>query len=188
MTMNNDKKKMESSSKFLSLVLRHQPELIGLTLDTQGWAFVDELLALANASGQSFDREIIKTIVAGSDKQRFALSGDGLRIRANQGHSVNVSLGLAAVTPPDTLYHGTASRFLNSIRSSGLHAAQRKHVHLSSDSGVAQQVGARHGAPVVLVIDAKAMNAKDYLFYLSENGVWLTETVPIDYIRETPNE
>ncbi|WP_082814514.1 RNA 2'-phosphotransferase [Collimonas fungivorans] len=181
--MNNGQKKFESGSKFLSLVLRHKPEQIGLILDSEGWASVDELVKLSNANGQSFDRQTIEAIVAESDKQRFALSRDGLRIRANQGHSVNVSLGLEPIVPPDTLYHGTASRFLPSIELSGLHSAQRLKVHLSSDASVAEHVGARHGKPIVLIIDAQAMSADGHLFYLSQNGVWLTDAVPVNYIR-----
>ena len=181
--MNANKKNIEKSSKFLSLVLRHQPELIGLALDSGGWARIDALVTLANANGQSLDRDIIVSIVAGSDKQRFALSDDGELIRANQGHSVKISLGLQPISPPNTLYHGTASRFLESIRSSGLHAGQRQHVHLSSDLNVAEQVGARHGKPVVLVINAQLMVENGHHFYLSENGVWLTDTVPANYIR-----
>jgi putative RNA 2'-phosphotransferase len=184
--INIEREKMESSSKYLSLILRHQPELIGLTLDSEGWAFVDDLVKLANAKGQSFDRNTIEAIVAGSDKKRLALSHDGLKIRANQGHSVRISLGLGPSAPPDILYHGTASRFLASIQSSGLHPAQRQHVHLSSDKSVAEVVGARYGTPVVLVIDAKAMIADGHVFYLSQNKVWLTEVVPIAYIRTPP--
>ena len=182
--MNSVQKNFESSSKFLSLVLRHKPEEIGLALDSEGWALIDELIKLANATGQNFDRQTIEMIVSTSDKQRFALSQDGQRIRANQGHSVNVSLGLKPVIPPDTLYHGTASRFLSSIHLDGLHSAQRQHVHLSSNAEVAELVGARHGVPVVLIIDAKAMSGHGHLFYLSQNGVWLTETVSANYIRD----
>jgi len=183
--MNSEKKKRETNSKFLSFVLRHHPEKIGLTLDGEGWASVDALVELANVAGHGVDRAAIEEIVATSDKQRFALSDDGKRIRANQGHSVDISLGLAATVPPDILYHGTASRFLSSIRLAGLHAGQRQHVHLSREAETAAQVGARHGRPVVLVIDAKAMNSDGCHFYLSTNGVWLTAAVPPQYIRGT---
>jgi len=183
--MNSEKKQLETVSKFLSFVLRHHPEKIALTLDGEGWASVDELVALANAGGHDLDRKTIEAVVAGSDKQRFAFSDNGKRIRANQGHSVDISLGLSATVPPDILYHGTASRFLNSIRSAGLHAGQRQHVHLSREAQTAAQVGARHGSPVVLAIDTKAMNVDGYHFFLSKNGVWLTAAVPPQYIRET---
>jgi putative RNA 2'-phosphotransferase len=181
--MSKEKAELESTSKFLSLVLRHKPEQIGLSLDSEGWASIDELVNLANAAGQPLDRMSIEVIVAMSDKQRFALSQDGRRIRANQGHSINVSLGLEPKVPPDQLYHGTASRFLASIQMSGLNSAQRLQVHLSSDATVAQQVGARHGRAIVLIVNAKAMSAAGHLFYLSQNGVWLTKAVPPQYIR-----
>ena len=184
--MSPDKKKLENSSKFLSLVLRHQPELIGLTLDSEGWAPIDELMRLANAKGNALDRETIATIVSESDKQRFAISEDGQRIRANQGHSVNISLGLKPSDPPAILYHGTATRFLASIRSEGLHAGQRQHVHLSSEPSVALKVGARHGTPLILVVDSQRMSANGHLFFVSENGVWLTDAVPAEYIGEMP--
>ena len=181
--MSKEKAGLESISKFLSLVLRHKPEQIGLSLDSEGWASIDDLVNLANVAGQPLDRKTIEVIVALSEKQRFALSQDGQRIRANQGHSINVSLGLQPKVPPDQLYHGTASRFLKSIQMSGLHSAERLQVHLSTDSTVAEQVGARHGRPVVLIVDAKAMSAAGHVFYLSQNGVWLTEAVPPQFIR-----
>src|SRR6185436_5896514 len=128
-------------SKFLSLVLRHDPGRIGLQLDAAGWAEVDELIAAAARGGVEFDRETLARVVAGNDKQRFALTPDGRRIRANQGHSVRVDLGLEPRTPPEVLYHGTAARFVDSIRESGLHAARRTHVHLSADVETARKVG-----------------------------------------------
>jgi putative RNA 2'-phosphotransferase len=181
--MKTQAKNKVTASKFLSLVLRHQPELIGLELDAQGWACVDTLVTLANASGNAIDRALILEIIKESDKQRFALSGDGLRIRANQGHSIDVALGLQPSQPPDTLYHGTATRFLASILASGLHAGQRQHVHLSNTEKVAIEVGKRHGSPVVLLVDAKAMAESGHLFYLSENGVWLTGSVPANCLK-----
>lgn len=181
--MSKEKAGLDSSSKFLSLVLRHKPERIGLSLDSEGWASIDELMILANAAGQALDQRTIEVIVAMSDKQRFALSHDGQRIRANQGHSIYVSLGLEPQVPPEELYHGTASRFFSSIQMNGLHSAQRLHVHLSSNANVAEQVGARHGKPIVLIVNAKAMSAAGHLSYLSQNGVWLTKAVPPQFIR-----
>jgi putative RNA 2'-phosphotransferase len=169
-------------SKFLSLVLRHDPEKIGLTLDAAGWAEVDELIAAAARSGVDLDRETLARVVAENDKQRFALSPDGRRIRANQGHSVDVDLGLEPRTPPERLFHGTASRFVDSIRASGLHAASRAHVHLSADAETARTVGQRHGTPVVLTIAAGRMHRDGRLFFRSANGVWLTDAVPAEYI------
>jgi putative RNA 2'-phosphotransferase len=170
-------------SKFLSLVLRHKPEEIGLTLDSAGWADVEELLRLAAANGTAFDRVRLLAIVAASDKQRFALSADGQRIRANQGHSRDVELGLAPREPPDVLFHGTATRFLESILAHGLLKGDRQHVHLSPDSTTAIAVGRRHGKPLVLEVNARAMAADGMRFFLSANGVWLTERVPAAYLR-----
>lgn len=170
-------------SKFLSLVLRHKPEEIGLTLDDHGWAEVAELLRLANLHGSRLTRPLLEQVVAENSKQRFAISSDGERIRANQGHSIDVDLQLPASDPPELLYHGTASRFLESIRAQGLHSANRQHVHLSPDVPTAINVGQRHGQPVVLTVRALAMAAAGHRFYLSANGVWLTERVPIEYLE-----
>ncbi|SFF61898.1 putative RNA 2'-phosphotransferase [Duganella sp. CF458] len=171
-----------SKSKFLSLVLRHKPEEIGLVLDQNGWASIDELIALANAGGTNLSRPLIESIVKNSDKQRFAISADGMKIRANQGHSVDIALGLSPQMPPEQLYHGTATRFLDSIRASGLHPASRQHVHLSLDMETAQKVGSRHGKPVILTVASGQMARDGHLFYLSENGIWLTEAVPAEYL------
>ncbi len=173
------------ASKFLSLVLRHKPETIGLTLDRAGWASVDELITRAAAAGQSLSHPLIEEIVATSDKRRFALSEDGTRIRANQGHSFEVDLGLAPQLPPVFLFHGTATRFIASIRAAGLSPQGRQHVHLSADRGTALKVGARHGEPVVLEVRAAALAAAGRLFFLSANGVWLTSDVPPDYLAIT---
>jgi putative RNA 2'-phosphotransferase len=140
------------------------------------------LIQLANRSGTRLTRAVLEQVVAKNDKQRFALSGDGLSIRANQGHSVEIDLALAPAQPPDVLYHGTASRFLDSIRASGLHSGDRQHVHLSLDVPTATKVGQRHGKPVVLMIRTTTMAAAGHGFYLSANGVWLTERVPAEFI------
>lgn len=173
-----------STSKFLALVLRHQPQEIGLTLDPQAWAEVDQLLRLANAHGKRLTRDLLERVVAGNDKKRFAFSDDGQRIRANQGHSVEIDLALAPSEPPELLFHGTASRFLDSIRKSGLHSGKRQHVHLSLDVATAAKVGQRHGRPVILTIRAHDMWKTGHVFFLSANGVWLTERVPIEFITE----
>lgn len=170
------------TSKFLSLVLRHKPEAIGLTLDDQGWAIVDELLALASQNGRPLTREGIARVVADNDKRRFALSPDGMKIRANQGHSVAIDPGLSPVAPPDLLFHGTATRFLDAIRAQGLTPGSRLHVHLSADEATAVKVGQRHGRPTALTVRAGAMHAEGTVFYRSENGVWLTERVPAEYL------
>jgi putative RNA 2'-phosphotransferase len=169
-------------SKFLSYVLRHKPEAIGLQLEEGGWAVIDDLITLAAQHGKRLNRKIVEEVVASNDKQRFALSDDGTRIRASQGHSIPVDLGLQPVAPPQTLYHGTASRFLESILEHGLQPRGRQHVHLSRDHETAVKVGQRHGKPVVLAVAAGAMAADGHTFFLSANGVWLTGTVPPQYL------
>jgi putative RNA 2'-phosphotransferase len=175
-------KQLERNSKFLSLVLRHDPAAIGLELDGEGWASLEQLVSLANAQGRDLTRDLVLDIVAGSDKQRFAIDGTGTRIRANQGHSISVDLKLEVQVPPARLFHGTASRFLESIQKDGLLRGSRQHVHLSSAKDVATTVGSRHGKPVVLEIRADDMHRDGIAFYLSANGVWLTDAVPVQYI------
>ncbi len=175
-------------SKFLSLVLRHQPEAIGLELNEQGWADIGELIRLANNHRQPLTRELLERVVFENDKKRFALSDDGRQIRASQGHSIDVDLHLPPLEPPEILYHGTASRFLDSIRTTGLNSASRQHVHLSSDPATATKVGQRHGKPVVLIVRAGAMFAAGQQFFRSANGVWLTERVPIEFLEIPESE
>lgn len=170
-------------SKFLSLVLRHDPARIGITLDSAGWTDVAALLAAAAAHGTSITRAQLAEIVATSDKQRFALSPDGERIRANQGHSVEVELELAPATPPAILYHGTVDRFLPAIRDQGLIKGARHHVHLSADLTTAEKVGGRRGKPVILTVRAAEMVEAGCPFFVSQNGVWLTDHVPPTFIR-----
>lgn len=172
-------------SKFLSLVLRHEPARAGLTLDSAGWVEVDDLLQGCAKAGHSLTRDQLAAIVAQSDKQRFAFSEDGRRIRANQGHSVAIELEYKSVVPPDVLYHGTADRFLASIQTSGLRKAARHHVHLSSELKTAVEVGRRHGRPVVLAVAAGAMHRAGHAFYVSANGVWLTDSVPPEFLTVT---
>lgn len=173
-------------SKFLSYILRHKPEAIGMTLDEEGWADIDVLIDKANSSDQRLrlTRSLIQTVVSTSDKKRFTLSEDGQKIRAAQGHSIDVDLSLKPVEPPQLLYHGTATRFLDSILKEGLKPQQRQHVHLSKDIATATDVGQRYGKTVVLTIKARLMHEKGFQFYLAENGVWLTESVPIDFISK----
>lgn len=170
-------------SKFLAMVLRHKPESIGITLDSEGWVDVALLLKACSSNGKSMTLDQLKMIVHENDKQRFAFSPDGKRIRASQGHSVLVELGYHRQCPPEFLYHGTATRFLASIRQEGLLKGQRNHVHLSADSETATSVGKRHGKVVVLKVDAKRMHEEGHQFFLSSNGVWLTETVPPEFIE-----
>jgi putative RNA 2'-phosphotransferase len=172
------------ASKLLSYVLRHRPDSVGLALDAHGWADVGDLLACLAAHGKPVDRALLDRVVAENDKQRFAFSEDGARIRASQGHSIAVDLQLRAAEPPAVLYHGTASRFLKSILASGLRAGARHHVHLSADLATATRVGARHGFPAVLAVDALRMRADGIAFYESDNGVWLTQAVQPKYLSK----
>jgi putative RNA 2'-phosphotransferase len=172
------------TSKFLSLILRHSPETIHLSMDTNGWVNIHELIVNANKyKNIHLTVDLIKTIVANNDKQRFIISEDGKKIRANQGHSITVNLELESKIPPDILYHGTASRFLDSIMKNGLKPMSRQYVHLSQTEEVAITVGKRHGEPIILHIDAKKMNEEGHKFYLSENKVWLADGVPAKYIK-----
>lgn len=171
-------------SRFLSYVLRHKPESIGLELDENGWVSVSDLIEKANASGQEFTETLLHEIVANNDKQRFAFNEDATQIRANQGHSVAIELDYEALVPPAILYHGTVEKFMDSIKERGLRKGDRHHVHLSADKETAEQVGARRGKPVVLTIRAAAMYADGHLFYKSINGVWLTNYVPTGYLLQ----
>lgn len=177
-----DAKRHKRISKFLSLVLRHRPELIGIELDAQGWVAVEELLTHAHRQGTRFSEEELRQVVAESDKQRFAFNEDGSMIRANQGHSVPVDLALETRIPPEILYHGTVGNVLPDIRTQGLLKGKRHHVHLSPDEATAIKVGSRRGKPVILEIASQQMHADGFEFYLSTNGVWLTDHVPPKYL------
>jgi putative RNA 2'-phosphotransferase len=166
---------VKKASKRLSYVLRHRPDSVGLTLDEAGWVPVEKLLKTLGLT-----RAQLKAVVAGNDKQRFAIEGD--RIRASQGHSVEVDLGLEPVAPPGRLYHGTVARNLDSIRDKGLVKGARHHVHLSADARTAAKVGARRGRPVVLEVDSAGMAEAGFVFYRSANGVWLTDSVPPSFL------
>ena len=165
-------------SKFLSLVLRHAPETIGLTLDANGWIDVDELVQRANAHGKTLTVADVLRVTAESDKKRFTLSEDKYRIRAAQGHSVEVDLGLTPIAPPNILFHGTATRFADAIKAEGLKPQSRQQVHLSLDEDTAVKVGQRHGKPIVFRVEAGRMHAEGHLFFRADNGVWLTDAVP----------
>jgi putative RNA 2'-phosphotransferase len=169
-------------SKFLSLILRHQPETIGLTLDEQGWANVDTLIELARQNGRSINRLTLEQVVASNDKKRFTFNEDKSKIKANQGHSVAVDLALTPQQPPEYLYHGTATKFMESILHQGLVKQNRNHVHLSTDKATAIKVGTRHGIPIVFKIQAQKMSEEGFCFFLSKNNVWLTDRVPASYI------
>lgn len=172
-------------SKFLSFVLRHQPDAIGLTLDLEGWADISALIIAAANDGKQLDRDLIQTVVTTSDKKRFSISEDGLRIRAVQGHSTDsVNINYVEKVPPEFLYHGTATRFIESIRNQGLLPGSRQYVHLSQDEQTAHAVGQRHGKPIVLKIKALLMHEHDFKFFQAENGVWLTGLVSVAFLAE----
>ncbi|MFE6757767.1 RNA 2'-phosphotransferase [Streptomyces sp. NPDC057684] len=176
-----DERRTVKVSKYLSKHLRHQPERIGLTLDEGGWVEIGTLLAAAAAHGFRITRDELDHVVAANDKRRFAIEGS--RIRASQGHTVDVDLGLPPATPPAFLYHGTVAAALDAIRAEGLRPMNRHDVHLSPDRETATRVGARRGRPVVLSVDAGAMYRDGHTFRVSANGVWLTEAVPPRYLR-----
>ena len=177
------RKELVKKSKFLSLILRHNPGKVGIELDEAGRVDVDLLLAAVQKRQRDFKREVLEEVVATNDKRRFVFSDDGKRIRAAQGHSIGVDLGLAPTVPPDLLYHGTAEGNLESIRQHGLIRGARDHVHLSKDAETATRVGQRHGRPVVLIVGAARMVQAGHTFYLSDNGVWLTAAVPVEFIE-----
>lgn len=169
-------------SKFLSFVLRHKPDAVGLRLDSGGWVAIDELIEKCRAHGRLFTKDDVLEIVTTSRKQRFALSEDGRLIRANQGHSIDVELGYEQREPPSLLYHGTVAVHIDSIRKSGLLRMERHHVHLSFDEATARIVGKRRGKPVILTVVALEMHRDGHVFFRSANGVWLTDAVPSKYI------
>ncbi|WP_253391135.1 RNA 2'-phosphotransferase [Pseudomonas citronellolis] len=176
---------LNETSKFLSYILRHEPQAIDLQLDCEGWADIDALIAGAAKYGRELDTALIQAVVNGSDKKRFSISNDGQCIRAVQGHSTTkVSLQHTEKEPPEFLYHGTATRFLESILQQGLIAGSRHHVHLSQDIPTAIGVGQRYGNPATLKIEALRMHQQGFKFYQAENGVWLTDHVPTKFILE----
>jgi putative RNA 2'-phosphotransferase len=178
-----EEKRKKSISKFLSLILRHNPETIGLKLNENGWADVNELLLKARKNGPHFSFDDLQEVVATNDKQRFAFNEDVTKIRASQGHSVNITLDLTPQEPPAFLYHGTVAKFIDSIKKEGLQKMSRQHVHLSQDKETAEKVGSRRGIPKILHIRSGQMQLDGFVFYLSDNGVWLTDHVPAHYIN-----
>lgn len=177
------KSNLDKTSKYLSYILRHHPESIKIELDSEGWADIDEIIKNANKFDQKkLYYKIIEETVKTNDKQRFSISPDGRKIRANQGHSIDVNLNLEEKIPPKYLYHGTSRRFLKSIEKAGIKKMNRQHVHLSKEKNTAYSVGQRHGKVIILVIDSLKMYNDGIKFYLSENEVWLTDYVAKEYI------
>lgn len=170
------------TSKFLSLVLRHNPSLIGIVLDKNGWVDVEELLEKLKSKSLYLTFDELKEIVESNNKKRFALSIDSKKIRANQGHSISVELDYKEQTPPDFLYHGTSEKNVDSIFMNGISKMNRHHVHLSQDITTAHQVGKRHGTPVILKINSGNMKKAGFSFFLSDNNVWLTDFIPMEFI------
>jgi putative RNA 2'-phosphotransferase len=179
-----EEKQLVRVSKFLSKYLRHEPEGLGLSLSVGGWVNVDELLAACKKKSFPITREELEEVVEKNNKKRFSFDSTGTQIRANQGHSVEVDLQLNPATPPDILYHGTAEKHLDSIAITGLEKRARHHVHLSKDIATAKSVGTRHGKPVIFQVDSLKMHNAGYLFYCSDNGVWLTDEVPLEYLKK----
>ena len=173
---------MSKTSRFLSLVLRHNPKLVGLTLGPGGWVPIDDLLRGMKKAGRGITRDELEVVVAEDNKSRYTLSEDGQRIRAAQGHSVKINLDLPTAIPPDRLFHGTARHSLDTIWNEGLKPGRRQQVHLSGDPETATRVGARHGRPVVLTIETDKMHADGHEFLQADNGVWLTNHVPPAYL------
>ncbi|MEH1868567.1 MAG: RNA 2'-phosphotransferase [Nostoc sp.] len=171
-------------SKYLSKYLRHTPDAIGIKLAPGGWVAVDELITACAKNKFSITRQELEAVVESSEKQRFSFDSTGTLIRANQGHSVEVDLQLESAVPPDELYHGTGHKSVDSIMEAGLCKMSRHHVHLSKDIATAQTVGARHGKPVVFAISAATMYQAGYIFYCSDNGVWLVDQVPPEYLQK----
>lgn len=179
----NSEKHITQLSKLLSYILRHNPVEAGIELDTQGWAPVDKLLEYLKQKDSTVTIDLLKHVVASNSKKRFSFNDDFTMIRASQGHSIEVDLNYSPSTPQDKLYHGTVKEAVAVILDKGIAKMQRHHVHLSKDKETATQVGSRRGKPVILTINAGAMHAKGFLFYLSDNGVWLTDHVPPEFIE-----
>ena len=176
---------MRSTSKFISLILRHKPEAIGITLDEHGWADVQALIDGVNATGRHhLTPETLEEIVRTDEKQRYAFNEDHTRIRANQGHSISVDVELEKKTPPEVLFHGTGEKYTDAIDRQGLIPKGRLYVHLSSDVETARKVGSRHGKPVIYQVDCQRMVADGHMFFISANHVWLTKHVPAGYLSK----
>lgn len=170
-------------SKFISMILRHKPEAIGITLDEHGWAVVEDLIDGVSENYPGFNKEMLEEIVRTDEKQRYSFNGDHDLIRANQGHSIPVDVELEQVEPPEYLYHGTATKYMHSIYKQGLIPKSRLYVHISDSPNKAYEVGKRHGKPVIFRIRSGDMHKDGFIFYRSANGVWLTERVPVEYLE-----
>ena len=177
----------EKISKYMSMILRHRPEVIGIHLDEHGWADVDELIE-GIAKKKKFNREILEEIVSTDEKQRYSFNDDKTKIRANQGHSISVDLELEPQEPPETLWHGTAEKYVASIEKTGLRPGNRMYVHLSPDIQTAEKVGSRHGKPIIYQVKSGEMHRKGFRFYQSVKGVWLTIRVAVEFLINLSSE
>lgn len=175
--------KHQKLSVFISLILRHKPEIVGLALDDQGYLQVDQLIKGVNNTGRFIDENILEEIVDSDNKQRYSYNSDHTKIRANQGHSIEVNLGLLECQPPNFLYHGTSEKYVDSIMTAGLQKQSRLHVHLSENIDTATSVGGRRGKPVILLINSYKMYKDGYKFFKSENNVWLVDSVSKEYLE-----
>lgn len=178
-----DEKRKTKISKFLSLILRHKPEVVGLTLEENGWVSVEKLMKACSGYGKSFSFAELKEVVETNDKKRFAFDKTGKRIRASQGHSLEIEIEFEEKTPPAILYHGTAEKNLGVIFTDGLKKMSRHYVHLSADIETAKKVGTRHGKPIIFEINTEKMLEENYKFYISANSVWLVESVPPKFLE-----
>ena len=178
-------RRMRNTSKFISLILRHNPQVIGISLDEHGWADVQDLIEGINRTeGHSLDMDTLEEIVRTDEKQRYSFNEDHSLIRANQGHSIPVDVELEEKIPPDLLWHGTGQKYVSSIDVQGLIPKSRLYVHLSSDMETARKVGSRHGRPVIYQVECRKMTEDGYRFFLSANRVWLTKEVPVEYLKK----
>jgi putative RNA 2'-phosphotransferase len=180
-----DEKRRTKISKFLSLILRHAPQTVGLRLEENGWVNVEELIIACAQNGRALTREELEEVVETNDKKRFSFNASRTKIRANQGHSIEIEIEFEKRTPPAILYHGTADKNVKSILERGLQKMRRHHVHLSIDKETARKVGMRYGKPVIFEIDTEAMIENNFEFFVSTNGVWLVENVPPQFLRLT---
>lgn len=180
-----DAKKAKKRSKFFSQILRHRPELIGIELEDGGWTDTEEFLEKISKykKGDLITFPELEYVVENNDKQRFSFNEDKTKIRANQGHSTNVEMNYQPKTPPPILYHGTAIKNIDSILKNGILKGNRQYVHLSADIETATKVGSRHGKAYIFTVETLKMHEAGLEFYCSDNGVWMADFVPVEFLK-----